>query len=478
MRKTTVLLLTVVLVICTLTSCDADMRTKLAQMMGKTNTNAWVASGIVKPDTTTANTVTAIVTNPTATPAADVVTSNDAIKDLGVVTTGTVLDSSTVASSIATINHLTGTDASNSEIQQAKQVLSQNLNESNKQVVNDTNTLTKAIIGKLAEKANDAGNTELKTLLSNLNTQIPSDATQGIDALNAAATFDLVTKIAPIVNKLATSDPVDAASLNNLVDTANTLLRFNQLASGASNVDPLQGIDLKSLLNLAQGKKGVSSRAANSTGIVTIDSDMVATLVGHGGKILASYFNAGADGSISEANYKKTIFYLRQYRATVDTTIATLMAAKKNNQVVATHTLQCTTTTGMVDYFLAVIFTELDTFENSGEFKAVFNDGTTTSRAIIESLLQSNPKLLNGTLAKGDVITIEKKYMDMLTGYSSGKQAALDKLGDYLGNTDLVERLKTMMSTITGMAGFSNLDIVESMLKYLEDMITNMGGEE
>lgn len=479
MKKLAVVLLIPILVF-SLVSCDADIRAKFADAMGKLNGNVWIDSGAVKPSTAGVDGVTNVVNNVTPT------TPDAAIADLGLADLGVTVDTS----SLGVINVL---KPQSSEEKKA-------LEESLSTALNST-TQTQQLIDTLSQKVEDTNTVEATqgsmkvaaaalTAVASLNADVPTEIKNTLEsfatALNDAADSSDLTQADVVTVQLITnlvsstasavknidkvgSDSAAQAAVTAAIDDSLFVVNVAQQLSGVGNLDLTQMLNLSDLMNMLNGSKALSRDIDETSEVIAeIDfssfSDEVITYINQISKIVVAYVGASDQGVITEADYNRMIRSLKMVRSAYDNAMSIAKAAGLEN--IPAGLKDSCGLTGMMDYAIAVVFPELDTFGKSDIFKEMFSstNDTVDFRSVLQSLLVHSEDLLKGTVTKQTELSIGKGYYDAL------KQS----LNTSVAGDNMHEKLTTKLTSYAKIQTFqSSVLSASGTIKIMSDISGN-----
>lgn len=477
MKKLAVVLLIPILIF-SLISCDGDIRAKLADAMGKLNGNVWIESGAVKPNTAGVDGVSNIVDNVTTdyTPA----TAGDdlGLTDLGITipadVTTVVLKPQNAAEKKALEDSLNTALNSTTQTQRLVQTMSKS--------VTDTATVTatqgsmKFAAAALTEVANLADvPTEIKNTLTSFAATLKTAATSYNELTQAdVVTMQLVTNLVS-TTAVAAKTIADAGGAN--VDHSNPYIKAAIddslfVVNVAQQLSGVGGIDLTQILNLsdlmsALGSKSLS-RAEEADRVdlpIDFSSEDTVKYVNQISKIVVAYVGATDEGNISEADYNRMVRSLNLARSSYENVMA--LAAKTDvNASNAPATLKdACGLTGMMNYAVAVVFSELDKFGSSDVFKTDLGLGRITVRAILESILVNSPELLNGTMTTSSKLYIGKTYWVALEKKVTTQDELFAQLKKYAKQRTFQDSLLSAYDTIATMSVISGNTIITDKFK-------------
>lgn len=519
MKKLCVLLLIPILAF-SLVSCDASMRSQLADVMKKMSGNAWIDAGLVKPSTAGVDEVTNIVTN-VKNEEIDKTNTDDkgnVTVSLGGDSTGTggfevKLDDST-ASQVTTVlkpqtteekkqleDSLSTALKSTTQTKQLVEEMKKEVAPEVKEAATGSLIVASAALKQVADqiKENPPAQGSAQEAIANTLTEFATLLSEKVDAIKDTTdsttvtqadvvTVQLVTnlvattaKAVEAIKDITTADPVDLVAVPEVkaaIDDSLFVANVAKQLSGVGSLDIAKIIDLSELMNMLGGQK-LLSRDITLSGtpkeLPIALPEKAVTYVNQVGKIVVAYVQASSDGTINEKNYKTMIDNLKVSRSATDNAFA--IASKVDPDTVSADIKNAAGLTGMMDYMVAVVFSELDKFGSSDEFKAIAPEGASI-REILQSILVCTPELLNGTMTKEDKFKIDSTFYDKIEGMD--QDTLLGVFADYIngeGNGVVKASILASYDTLDRMSKISkNTVITDNFTRdQLKDWLDSLG---
>ncbi len=477
MKKLAVVLLIPILIF-SLISCDGNIRAKLADAMGKLDSNVWIETGAVKPSTVGVEGVANVVNNVTTdyTPAAAV---NDlGLTDLGITVAApegvtTVLKPQTADEKKALEDSLSTALNSSTQTQQLVQTMSQPAAPA---AVTATQGSMKVAAAALTEVANLAVPQEIKDTLtsfaSTLNTAADSGDLTQADVVTMQLVTNLVSTTAAAAKTIADAGGASVDFSNPTVKAAIDDSLF--VVNVAQQLSGVGSLDLTQMLNLSDLMSALGSRSLSRTGesgsphelpIDFTSKEEAVRYVNQIGKIVVAYVGATDEGKISEADYNRMVRSLNLARSSYDNAMALAAKTGANASNAPAALKDACGLTGMMNYAVAVVFSELDKFGSSDVFKTDLGLDGMTVRAILESMLVNSPDLLNGTMTASSKLYIGETYWNILKTKVADQDALFAKLKEYAkAGTLFATSILNAYDTIEAMSDISGNTIITTNL--------------
>lgn len=403
MKKMFVLVLLVPILTIALISCDADIRSDIAGLMGGFGGNVYIDNGLVQPNTADAEAAAETIASLGTGAGAAAVTAESYGITIAVpagVTTVLAPQSSTeqteLKNDIATaLTSPTQTQTLLTELQTPI------TDEAQRDAAAGTVEVFNATITALADALpDDSDLVATITALSLPSIEDGDEITQG-DLLILQMMTNLISNTVATLNTvsnnklgLLTDDQLqnNQTQVLSIVDDALFTAQIAEQLSGSATIDFSGQIDLAALLeNLNKGTS--TSREAIA---LTDAGDFIGTL----NNIIPDLVGllGVKDGEYAKADYQKFILNQRAYRASIEHALSfankgNLSSAQMQNRGVSFDT------STLIKYIYAVLMTEHHGYWES--------KGITSPRpeSIIRQYLNANPKLAAGTLTVSDSLT-------------------------------------------------------------------------
>jgi len=457
MKKMFVLVLLVPILTIALISCDADIRSNIADFMGGLGGNVYVDNEWVQPNTADAEAAVATIASLGTGSGAVAVTAGGSSSELGIAITvpagvTAVLAPQTSTQQTELKNDIATALTSPTQTQTLMTELEKPItDEAQKEAVKGTVAVFNETINQLTGTLPPG---DIKTALSSLT--LPSvDTTQTItqgDVLILQMMTNLISNTVATLNTVSNNNIgglTDSQLENNqtqvlsIVDDALFTAQIAEQLSGSATIDFSGQLDLASLLeNLNKGSK--ASRGAIE---LTDAGDFIGTL----NNIIPDLVEllGVKDGAYSKADYQKFILNQRAYRSSIE---HALSFAKKGNLTSAQLQNRGVSfdTSTLIKYIFAVLMTE------HHDYWKIQGISTPRPESIILQYLTANPKLAAGTLTVSDSITAPE-----ITGFDyDGFPAHLHGKGsDYL------------KAIINNLIAINNVGGIAQLTEALEDFL-------
>jgi hypothetical protein len=408
MKRLLVLVLLVPILALTMISCDADMRSNIAGLMGGFGGNVYEDAGLIVVNTAQAEAAAATVaTIGTGAGAATITGSASSTMGLPVtdLTETKLLEPQSKTKQTELKNNLG--DALNSETQKKKLLedLKKPASGEQKAAAKGTievfNKTLKELESKLTNST-DLGDTFKKLELPD----VGDNPTQG-DMLALQLMTDLISNTIATLNDIGGGGALDLSRVNatelekpanktkvlSIIDDALFAADMAEQLSGAASIDFTGQIDLGDLLD-GLDNKGSQSREISLTDagdfIETINS-LAPSIVG-----LMGVTNDGTTFTYSDVKYKSFLLNQQIYRSSMEQALKMLSLGKLKIAVIDSLTFDTST---LIKYTLSVLITEHEAFVKSGV------GGSSSTAAVIQAYLNANTKLGFGTLTENDSLT-------------------------------------------------------------------------
>lgn len=420
MKKAFFLVLLVPILTIGLISCDASIRSNIADFMGGFSGNVYVEAGLVEPNSDDVEAAVAIV-SALGTSSESVSTlsggSTDAFNvgiNVTVAADSTILkpqstaDQTTLKTDLAaTLNSPTQTATLLTEL--AKPIT----DSAQKKVVADTVTVFNDTLTAL--KGQLTGDAELQTAIDKLT--LPAvDATNDTLTQGDVLVLQMMTNlVANTVTKLKAINSdltlIDNTAIENnktdlltIVDDALFTAQMAEQISGAASIDFSGQLDLASLLDSLDDDSSSSIKSRADEPIDLGDAtEFLATINGIVPDVLdlMGVTKSGETFVYTEAKYKSFILNQKAYRSAMEHG----MTFKRKGGIDRADLLNANLDTStLIKYALAVFVTEHEAYISA--------KGSNTGYGLILSFLNANPKLGNGTLTDADQLFIPETVGD------------------------------------------------------------------
>lgn len=431
MKKAFVLSLLVPILALTMISCDADMRTNLANLMGNVSGNVYVENGLVEPNTADAEAAVAAVAA-IGTAAGSTATATVS-SGAATVTIGTTLNVNVPTTSTTTLTTL----APQTETEQ--DALAESLADTF-----NSDTQTETLLTELAQPATTAqqeaatgsievfnatltalqsalpSGSDLGTTFASLTLPVPdaeTELTQG-DILAMQLMTNLISNTVAALEAIAPSGDLGAITSTTLEDNQSTLLsivddalfaaQVTEQISGAASIDFSGQLDLASLLEDLNKSKSVElTDAGEFLGTINNLAPDIIDLMG--------VTISGSTYTYDAKVYKSFVLNQKTYRSSIEQAMKMIKLGKVNTSNLTKAKFDTST---LIKYVLAIFITEYDGY--------IRGTSAITDKPydIIEAVLNDNPKLGLGTLTTTDSLnepTITGFSFDGLSTYLHGK---------------------------------------------------------
>ena len=456
MKRVIVLVLLVPILTIALISCDADMRSNIAGLMGGFGGNVYVESGLVQPNTADAEAAVATIASLGTGTGAVAVSAGSSSSEFGIaitvpdgVTKVLAPQSSTeqteLKNDIATaLTSPTQTETLLTELQTPI------TDEGQKQAVQGTvevfNATITALSGTLPAGA-------VKDAIANL-TLPPVDTSETItqgDLLILQMMTNLISNTVATLNTVSgnnigglTDAQLEASQdeVLSIVDDALFTAQIAEQLSGSATIDFSGQIDLAALLeNL---NKGTSREAIE----LTDAGDFIGTL----NNIIPDLVDllGVKDGAYAKADYQKFILNQSAYRASIEHALSFANKGKLSNAQLQNRGVSFDTST-LIKYIYAVLMTE-----NHGYWESSKSISSPRPESIILEYLNNNPKLGAGTLTVDDSITTP-----IISGFD------YDGFPNYLS----VKGKPYFQAIINNLIAINNIGGIAQLTEALEDFL-------
>ncbi|MEA5108055.1 MAG: hypothetical protein VB010_11985 [Sphaerochaeta associata] len=463
MKKMFVLVLLVPILTIALISCDADIRSNIADFMGGLGGNVYIDNGLVQPNTADAEAAVAVIANLGTGTGATAVTAGSSSSEFGISITvpagvEKILKPQTTAEQTTFKNDIATALTSPTQTQTLLVELEKPIEDAEqKKAVEGTVAVFNATITKLTTDLPDG---EVKTALANL-TLDPVDTTQTItqgDVLILQMMTNLISNTVATLNTVSNNNIgglTDSQLENNqtqvlsIVDDALFTAQIAEQLSGSATIDFSGQLDLASLLgNLNKG-----SKASRGTIELTDAGDFIGTI----NNIIPDLVEllGVKDGEYSKADYQKFILNQRAYRSSIE---HALSFAKKGNLTSAQLQNRGVSfdTSTLIKYIFAVLMTEHHDY-----WKSVASSDTPRPETIILAYLNANPKLAAGTLTVSDSITAPT-----IKGFD------YDGFPAHLTDTTVAKKGKEYIrAIINNLIAINNIGGIAQLTEALEDFL-------
>ena len=460
MKRLLVLVLLVPILALTMISCDADMRSNLASLMGGLGGNLYEGAGLIVVNTAQAEQAAASVALlGTGTGAVNAGTTG-----LGVPITDpgtTMLAPQGAAEQAALKDNLA--DAFNSEAQKkklleelAKPVTDPDQQEAAAGTVAVVNATLDALKDELITK-----NTELAAVLEQMKLPDVGDGstlTQG-DLLmlqmmtdlisNTVATLEDIGGTLGGVNETALELPANQDKVLGIIADALFAAEAAEQISGAGSLDLLGGTDLGGFLDSLTRSRGTRGEG------FTLDDDAEEYLATINSLVptIVELMGITYDGTVfayTPENYKSFLLNQKAYRAFMEQGLQ--MMAYLPAGFLVPSTLDLST---LVKYGLAVLITEHDAFVKNEEENA--ND-------IIVAYLNANQDLGLGTLSVGDTLN-----EPTITGFSYDDWPDFIHDGAPSADPPVIRNLAYYKRILNNLIAINKIDEITKVTEALED---------
>ncbi|AEV28979.1 hypothetical protein SpiGrapes_1161 [Sphaerochaeta pleomorpha str. Grapes] len=402
-KRSLVLLLLVSILALTFISCDADIRSQIADLMDNVSGNVFLENGLLEANTAEAEAAAAVVADiGTGAGTTETNTSDGTNASVNVGTLPISVPSSgdlvTLAPQDADEQEELESDlaeAFNSPTQRTALVETLSQPATLAQVTAATGSIAvfNATVAQLQTSLTMS--TALGTALGRLNITAPTTMTQA-DVLTMQLMTNLVNNVVTTLQGIATGGDLanldDATLAENqtqilsIVDDALFAAQVAEELSGAANIDFFGQVDFGSLIeDLTKGTKDIS---LSDTGAYIQTINRLAP------RIISLLGGSFANGSytFTEPQYQSFLLNQQIYRAGLEQALVLM----SRSGVVPTEVVFDSST--LVKYVLSVAITEFEDFYQDKKTAST----TATPASIIAVYLTANPKLISGTLATTD----------------------------------------------------------------------------
>ncbi len=453
-KRSLVLFLLVSILALTFMSCDADIRSQIADLMNNVSGNVFLENGLLEADTAEAEAAAAVVAEIGT--GAGTTSTNTSDGTNATVTVGSLPISVPSAVDLVTLEPMDDDEQEELESDLAEAFNSPAQTEALVETLSQPATAAQetaadgsiAVFNEVVDELMDSlpVDSELGAALGRLTLTAPAAMSQA-DVLTIQLMTNLVHSVVSTLQAIAPSGDLGLlddttlaaheAEIQSIVDDALFAAQVAEELSGAADFNFSGQIDFDDLLEgLGRGSKALSLTDAGAY-ISTINglSPMILSLLG-------GSFD-GTTYSFTEAQYQSFLLNQQIYRAGLEQAL-TLMG---KTAVVPTDITFDTST--IVKYVLSVAITEFDNF-----YQANKGTSTATPASIIAAYLTDNPKLVTGTLATTDTLS-DFDTTGLVFVVEEEMPIYLDSLG-----YDFFEAMVNNILTINSINGIAPLDDV------------------
>ncbi|MGE4584397.1 MAG: hypothetical protein AB7C91_07105 [Sphaerochaeta sp.] len=395
MKKALVLVLLVSLLTLVFVSCDANIRSNIADMMGNLGGNVYIDSGLVKPDLSAVNAASDAVEGI----GGDVPSwSGTTLSDFGV-----ALDLSTATTPVDTSKPIikpqttaeqdafTATIESSLSSGQSATFLAEMSTTASleqQEAIEGTVAVFNATLEVVASNISDAALKETIEDLAIPAIDDPSKLTQGDVLLLQLMTNLVANTVTAIKNDAGTGIDETKLTSDSALAIIGDALFASQVAeqlSGVASIDFTNQLKLQSLLDNLN--KGLSRNAKDTSVDLNDASDIVAAIRGILPDIikLMGISKNGDDYTYTNASYQNFLRNQKAYRSTIEHALT--LASKKGLSIGSSDKAKLDTSS-LVKYFLAVLVTEHQAYWDANDMS-----GSQKPNEIIEAFLDANPSL-------------------------------------------------------------------------------------
>ena len=458
MKKAFVLSLLVPILALTMISCDADMRTNIAELLGSVSGNVYVDNGLVKPNTADAEAAVAAVTAISGTG----VTAGGSDSTLGIPVTvpsgvDSILAPQTETEQDALAESLVDTFNSTTQTATLLTELAQPATSAQQEATTGSIELFNATLEALQDKLTSTdGGTELGDTLASLILPVPSDSsdlTQG-DVLAMQLMTNLISNTVAALQSIATdgdlanldADALEAnqSTLLGIVDDALFAAQVTEQISGAASIDFSGQLDLSSLLESMNRSKAIAlTEAGEFLGTINnLAPDIIA---------LMGVTRSGDDYSYDAIVYNGFIFNQKIYRSAIEQAMKMIKLGKVNTKNLTKAKFDTST---LIKYVLAIFITEYDGYIKN---TIAISD---KPYEIIEDVLNDNPKLGLGTLTTTDTLaepSVTGFSFDGLSTYLHGK--GLNYFKDVVATLMQINKINGIAQLTTALEEFIEVPV-------------------
>ncbi len=460
MKKMIVLVLLVPMLTIALISCDADIRSNIAGLMGGLGGNVYIDNDLVEPNTADAEAAVAVITTLGTGAGSASVTAGGTSSELGISVTvpagvDKILKPQDSAEQTALKNNIAAALTSPTQTQTLIEELQTPITdpeqlESAAGTVEVFNATIEALADALPDDSDLVDTIAALTLPS---IEAGDTITQG-DVLILQMMTNLISNTVATLNTIS-GDSIgtltDAQIQSNqtqvlsIIDDALFTAQVAEQLSGSATIDFSGQVDLAALLeNFNKG-----SRSSRGELALTEAGDFIGTI----NNIVPDLVDllGVKDGAYEKADYQKFILNQRAYRASIE---HALSFAKKGNLTSAQLQNRGVSfdTSTLIKYAFAVFMTEHHEYWKS---KSI---ATPRPETIILAYLTANPDLAAGTLTVNDSLT-----EPTLGGFTYDEFPTFVKgLG-----SDYIESIINNLIAINNVGGIAQLS--EVLEDFLED---------
>ncbi|MDT4761937.1 hypothetical protein [Sphaerochaeta sp. PS] len=413
MKKLLVIVLLVPTLALTMISCDADMRTNLANLMGGFNSNVLIDGGLVKVNNANAEAAaTAIQGIGTGTGAETIVdggggTGTTSSMGLSVsVDAGTKLLAPQTPDKQKTLK--TDLAAALNSPDQKKNLLadlSKPVNNDNGQIDAAKGTVTVFNLTLTALAAGLPADSDLAKTFEKLQLPVIKDGdtvTQG-DLLTLQLMTDLISNTINKLNELSEGDldSVDGVLLSAhqddvlaIVGDALFAAKVAEQISGSSSLNVFGDIDFGSILGKSVKNRDIPlTDAADFIDVINPIAQKIVSLLG--------VTESGGTYSYSDAKYSSFLLNQMVYRTAIEQALSMI----RMGSLIDYDGLPSLGSSTIIKYILSVAITEHEGFR--AYWTDTYGDGDTpTANELIEAYLNANKPLASGTLKVSDKIVV------------------------------------------------------------------------
>lgn len=424
MKKAFVLSLLVPILALTMISCDADMRTNLANLMGNVSGNVYVENGLVEPNTADAEAAIAAVAAISGTSVTD---DSDTIFGISVPVpegVNSILAPQSDAVQDANAAKLANTFNSTTQTATLLAELALPASLTQQQAATGSIELFNATLKELETTLSSVS--DLGETFASLTLPVPADPsklTKG-DVLAMQLMTNLISNTITALQSIADDglanldaeeleDEDNQSTLLSIVDDALFVAQITEQISGAASIDFSGQLDLASFFGEDSDSMSVSrdialTDAGKFLGAINNLAPDIIDLMG--------VTISGSTYTYDAKVYKSFVLNQKTYRSSIEQAMKMIKLGKVNTSNLTKAKFDTST---LIKYVLAIFITEYDGYIR-GE-----SEITDKPYDIIEAVLNDNPKLGLGTLTTTDSLnepTITGFSFDGLSTYLHGKR--------------------------------------------------------
>jgi len=468
MKKAFVLSLLVPILALTMISCDADMRTNLANLMGNVSGNVYVENGLVEPNTADAEAAIAAVAAISGTSVTD---DSDTIFGISVPVpegVNSILAPQSDAVQDANAAKLANTFNSTTQTATLLAELALPASLTQQQAATGSIELFNATLKELETTLSSVS--DLGETFASLALPVPdaeTELTQG-DILAMQLMTNLISNTITALQSIADDglanldaeeleDEDNQSTLLSIVDDALFVAQITEQISGAASIDFSGQLDLASFFGEDSDSMSVSrdialTDAGKFLGAINNLAPDIIDLMG--------VTISGSTYTYDAKVYKSFVLNQKTYRSSIEQAMKMIKLGKVNTSNLTKAKFDTST---LIKYVLAIFFTEYDAYIKNTIEDGSITDITDKPYDIIEAVLNDNPKLGLGTLTTTDSLN---EPDPLPTGFS------FDGLSTYLHGKGLIY----FENVVDTLLEINKINGIAQLTTALEDFVEDPDG--